>query len=651
MKIQLKRLRLEFRKATEAIEFPQVSYFFGPIGSGKSSIARLIDFCFGAEVEWTPVLQQELVTASLELTLSDTSVTIHRTRDSRMVVVAWTEGSETLQLTLPAREARGEVLPGTGVEVLSDLFFYLAQVEPPKVRRRKGTPDEHTERLSLRDLYLFCYLDQDRMDSSFFRLNSENYAVRRKSVDTLRYLLGYKQERLAELESQLQGVREDRLARAAGATALAKALIDAGFDDVLVIDQKIEETKSALDAARRKSSDARRSRQPIPHAVDELRGRARALAAELASTDEAVTELDARIEDMTRHENELKMLSVRFQRTAAARSVLGGVDFSNCPRCTQSLPYRHSECCAVCGQPDQVIQGDSALDEGVVSQDLRARQEELADALARMRAQRRRMASRSRELAQERGQCDAALSAQMHDYDSAYLSQAVENEREIATLEQKLNSLLQNRKLPDVLDEQREMVEKLYGEEATLRGQLEKLRETTFRDAKNIEKLGELFLDCLLAVRFPDVKPSYHVQIDPSTFTPQIMLTEGGDFVALSFGNAGSGGMKSLFKTCFALALHRLCSVIGSQLPDLLVIDTATKNVSSIENPEVTSAFYEFVYRLARTELANAQFIIFDNEFTWPVTDVPLNIVVRHMVNGSLKYPPLVPYLVGANVQ
>jgi rubrerythrin len=646
MNINLEKLHLEFRRSSEVVEFPRISYFFGPIGSGKSSIARLLDFCLGADVEWTPVLQQELVSASLEISVNETQVTVHRTRDSGMVVVAWSEGKDTLQVTLPARDARGEVLLNTGVEVLSDLIFYLANVEPPKVRRRKGMPDEQLERLSLRDLYLFCYLDQDRMDNSFFRLNSENYAIRRKSVDTLRYLLGYKQEKVAELESQLQAIREDRMARAAGAAALAKALTDAGFDDALAIDQRIEEVKAALDVARRKSKEARSGRQPLPHAVDELRGRVRTLVSELTSTDDALAGLDTRIEDIARHGNELKMLSVRFQRTAAARSVLGGVDFTSCPRCTQSLPKRKPECCPVCGQLDHIIEGNNNLDEVVVSQDIRVRQEELADVLSRMRAEKRRLTIRSSELKQERVQCEAALSAQLHDYDSAFLSQAVENERVVATLEQKLNSLLHNRKLPDVLVEQKGVVDDLHAQEVSLRERLEKLRQTTFRDAKNIERLGELFLDCLLAVKFPDVKASYHVQIDPSTFTPQIMLSEGGDFIALSFANAGSGGMKSLFKTCFALAVHRLCVAIGSQLPNLLVVDTATKNVSSIENPEVIGSFYDFVYRLAATELANTQFVIIDNEFTWPEQNVPLNIVVRHMMNGSSKYPPLVPYAV-----
>jgi len=52
MKFRLLKLHLGLRRSTEVIDFPEVSYFYGPIGSGKSSIARLIDFCLGANVEW-----------------------------------------------------------------------------------------------------------------------------------------------------------------------------------------------------------------------------------------------------------------------------------------------------------------------------------------------------------------------------------------------------------------------------------------------------------------------------------------------------------------------------------------------------------------------------------------------------------------------
>lgn len=648
MKLNLKKLHLELRKSTEVLEFPSLSYFYGPIGSGKSSIARLIDYCLGANVEWPWALQQEFVSAALELQLNDRPLTLHRTRESSLVVAVWQEGEDVLQVAVPARTAGGEVLPGTGVEVLSDLIFYLAEVEPPKVRRKKGSPDEHLERLSFRDLYRFCYLDQDGMDNSFFKLNSDNYAVQRKSVDTLRYLLGYHQEQLAELEARLQKLREERMARQAGAEALAKALSDAGFDDALGIDLRIEETKAAIDAARRDAARAREARGPAPHAVDALRNKARSLAQELAANEDAVAELNERIEDLVRHENELQMLSVRFQRTATARSIIGGVDFKSCPRCTHTLPQREPDICPVCGQTEHVIDSDNALNEDVVKADLRARQGELRDTIARMRAQRKRLSLRAAELREEKAQTEWALAAQMRDYDSAFMSQAIEHERIITTLEQKLNALIHNRKLPDVLEEQRELAARLQGDESETRVKLEAARKLAFKDTKNIEKLGELFLDCLLRVKFPDVKPSFHVQIDPSSFDPQITFSEDGEFIVLSFANAGSGGMKSLFKTCYALAVHRLCTSLGSALPNLLIIDTATKNVSSKENPEVVTSFYEFVYELATTELRQTQIVIIDNEFTAPPDGMEVVVKARHMANGSEEHPPLIPYLVSS---
>lgn len=646
MRLKLEKLHLELHQAKEVIEFPRVCYFYGPIGSGKSSIARLVDYCLGGNVDWTPALQKEFVAATLELYVNETLLTLRRERDSTKVIAAWRESDAQLELSVPARKADGIVMPDTNVEVVSDLVFYLAKIAPPKVRRRKGAPEEHLERLSFRDLFAFCYLDQKSMDNSLFKLDSDNYAIQRKSVDALRYLLGYHQEKLAELETQLQALREERLARQAGADALAVALSEAGFDDVMVLEQRIEETKAAIETARRAAAEARANRNSLPHAVDSLRSVARNLASEVAINEDAANELKVQLESLTRHENELQMLSVRFQRTATARSIVGGVNFKSCPRCTQTLPQRAPELCQVCGQPEHVTDGSDSLSEEVLNQDLKARQSELRETIVRMQSQLRRILLRLREMREEKAQAEHALNEQMRDYDSAYMSQALEHERVIVTLEQKLNSLLHNRKLPDVLKEQRKLAEDLLADEARTRSQLEEVRKIAYLDSRNIARLGELFMDSLIRVRFPDVKPSYHVEIDPATFDPQVMLSETGEFIVLSFANAGSGGMQSLFKTCYALALHRLCKEIGSELPNLLIIDTATKNVSSKENPEVVRAFYDFVYELAGTELAATQFVIIDNEFNEPPADIDYKVAVRHMMNGSKENPPLIPYLV-----
>lgn len=648
MRLTLKKLHLSLHKLTVRIELPRVIYFFGPIGSGKSSIGRLIDFCLGGKYAWTPALQSEMVAAALEMSINEVPVTLHRDRDSSNVTAAWQEENETLQVLIPSRTGSNEVLPDSGVAVLSDLLFHLAREEPPYVRRRKGTPDERLERLSFRDLFRFCYLDQEGMDNVFFRLDSDNYPIRAKSVDALRYVLGYRTEQVAELESRLQEVREKRLGLLSGAQALAKALTEAGLDDIDAYDVKIELTKAELEHARTAAQAARQQRAPTPHAAEELRDKTRRLAQEQIALEQATADIDVRISELERHSNELQMLSVRFQRTASARMLLGGVDFSSCPRCTQILPERGTIFCKVCGQPEHITEANGVLEESVVNEDLRARQAELDETLMRMRVQKRSVQSRTTEISAERTSADRSLALRLQEYDSAFLSQALQHERTVATLEQRLDALLQYRMLPDILQDQQVRAEALKIDESELRTKLEATRKSAFNDRRNVELLGALFLDCLVRAKFPDVKATYHVEIDPTTFSPRIPLGVQEALVVLTFENAGSGGMMALFKTCYALALHRVCTRIGdARLPPILIIDTPTKNVSSVENPEVIAAFFRLVYELAAGELVGTQFIIIDNEFNAVPEGMELAVSSRHLVNGDSANPPLVPYLVG----
>jgi hypothetical protein len=265
-----------------------------------------------------------------------------------------------------------------------------------------------------------------------------------------------------------------------------------------------------------------------------------------------------------------------------------------------------------------------------------------------MRSQKRAVQLRAAEITTERDAADRSLEVRLRDYDSAFLSQALQHERAVVTLEQRLDAMLRYRKLPDVLQEQQAHAEELKLDEAELRAKLEAAKKAAFNDRKNLALLSELFLDCLVRANFPDVRADYHVEIDPATFYPRIPLGVSDALVVLSFDNAGSGGMKALFKTCYALALHRVCARVGdSRLPPVLIIDTATKNVSSVENPEVIAAFYRLVYELAAGELVNTQFIIIDNEFNVVPEDIDLPMLSRHFIKGDPNNPPLIPYLLG----
>ncbi|WP_137819612.1 hypothetical protein [Pseudomonas sp. 2FG] len=645
MKIVLKFLELHFRRSVETIEFERVNFFWGKIGAGKSSIARLVDYCLGAEINLTPALQLEFAQAVLSLEVEGRRLTIYRERESSNVVAAWKEGNDSLEVLIPARRADGVVVPGTSIEVLSDLIFHLADLPVPKVRKGRRTADPSMVRLSLRDLIRFCYIDQDEIDSDFFRLDLEgDWARRAKSVDAMRFILGYHQERVAALEAELQALHEQKMAAKAAAEALTKVLEESGFSNPVEIEARIEALNAQRDKVRVAAVAAREKRgDGGGHAVDILRQRGRALSADLQGLEDMQQAVRQRGEDTERHLNELRMLSVRFSRTKSARTILAAVDFAECPRCTQLLPGRADSLCSVCGQPEYQ-QPHEHLSNEVVEADLKSRLGELQETLLGLKQQEKRVTRQLERAQVEKALVDQSLDQRLKDYDSAFLSQALEFEREATVLEQQVGSLISYRKLPERLAELLSTADSLQGQESELRARLLRERESAFKDRTNLDDLEMLFLDCLVRSSFPGINETFKVSIDPKSFVPEVFPVDATEFAVTSFANMGSGGMKTIFKACYALALHRLAAQTGAALPSLLVMDSAMKNVSERENQELFQAFYSLMYELAAGELKDTQFILIDKEM-FPVPEgVGVRVRSRHMAPGSRENPPLVPY-------
>lgn len=644
MKVALKSLRLHFRRSVETIEFGHVNFFWGKIGAGKSSIARLIDYCLGADIQLTPALQQEFNAADLSLEVEGRPLTIYRERESSNVSAQWLENGQAIEVLVPARKASEIVVPGTSIEVLSDLIFHLAGLPAPKVRKGRRTANERLERLSLRDLLRFCYLDQDDIDSDFFRLDAEGDYIRRaKSVDAMRFVLGYHQDQVAALEAEVQSLTEQRQAAKAAAEALSKVLDESGLGTPVEIDARVDALQAQRDRVRDAAAAARERRGAGGHAVDALRVRGRALAADAQSLEEMAETVRTRAGDTERHLNELKMLSVRFSRTKSARALLAAVDFVNCPRCAQKLPARADSTCAVCGQPDAEEQHEHLSNE-VVEVDLKARLSELQETLQRMRSQERKIARQLERTVSEKAFVDHALDQRLQEYDSTFLSQALQYEREATALEQQVSSLLNYRKLPERLNELLADTDALAAQEAEVRAKLARERDKAFKDRTNLQDLEVFLLDCLVRSSFPGVSASYKVTIDPRTLVPEVAPTEAADFAVTSFANMGSGGMKTIFKACYAIALHRLAAKKGAALPSLLILDSAMKNVSERENRELFVNFYSMVYELAASELAETQFVLIDKEFFPAPDELGLKVQSRHMAPGRRDEPPLIPY-------
>ena len=641
MKLRLNELQLTCKKSVEPIVFDDISYFYGELGAGKSTIARLIDYCLGAkQLVMTPALQSEFVSVALNLTVGNVDLTIERERESQQALVSWADN----QLIIPVRSAAGVVLPDTQVEVLSDLIFHLVGLNPPRVRKSQHNEDSGLERLSLRDLYWYCYLDQDSMDSSFFHLDRDaNTFKRLKSRNVLRMILGVHQERVAELEQRLEMLHRERQGYLNSARVLEHTLEEAKFSTLEEIESREIKVAEQLERLQRRIRSIRDEQaKTVSHVADRLREKARQVSSELEAVERALSEVESINADDRRHRNEILALSTKVRRLESARAVLNDVDFVTCPRCTRPLPDRSEAECTVCGQNDELDEADNA--EGELTQaDIKSRVKELEEMMDAQSTQMRRMRRRRDDLSQLKQQIDQNLIEEMRQYDSAYLADAIAVEKERAVAQQELKYLSRIKVLPALVEDMKSKSDALATTESAVRRELKEARTAAEQDLSNLQKLKKLFLDCLLRAKVPGFEANDIIQMNPPWFLPE-MQGGSGEMATTSFSTLGSGGKKNLFKCCFALAVHRLSAQLGTLLPSFLVIDSPMKNISERENREQFEGFHQLLYYLATEELAGTQIILIDKEFCPPNAEFDVSITSRHMMVDSTNDPPLIPY-------
>jgi len=145
----------------------------------------------------------------------------------------------------------------------------------------------------------------------------------------------------------------------------------------------------------------------------------------------------------------------------------------------------------------------------------------------------------------------------------------------------------------------------------------------------------------------PGIQRNDHVELNPPDFYPAILSADPSDLTRSTFTSLSSGGKKTLFKCCFAIALHRIAAQLHAPLPELLIIDSPMKNISERENKAQFEGFYRMLYQLNAGELQHAQFVLIDKEFFTLPSDLAAGVTKRHMQPDSDEHQPLIRYYRG----
>jgi hypothetical protein len=640
MKIRLVQLTTRTRRTAELLEFsPAVTFLHGPIGRGKSTVARLIDYCLGGELERTPAIQTEFLSAELVLVLGTTSCFLERSADdSQSVRVSWSAGpglTESLNAPLAAQES-----PILGSEVfnLSDLLFWLCGVTPIKVRKRSRDLDSNLVRLSFRDIWWYCYLDQTHLDSSFYRL--EDPFRGRKSQDAMRFFTGLFSERLSQLEQEYFRALDEQRAKREAVVQIRTFMSQFGWSTDLDLEGELAAAENALRISEGKRGELEASRSATTHPSDALRTELRDLGTEIQAIGTAIADSESSIAEQVSLRAELITAKTKSGRVEQAGRILDGVKFIKCPECGADISDRPNshEHCRLCGS-DVQFHAQSSVELEALRRDLNERIDQIADSIARRQRELTRSQSLLSQFRERKQMLDAQLQRELARYDSAFVESIRAAEREIATYMERIRSLRRLQQMPRAIGDLEEEAGALQGLIDRLRSDLGAERDRLKTADENIDALAAEFKRMLLAISFPGVSEQDNVVVDPRTWEPTVSH---GD-QQWGFWDTGSGGKKTLFNVCYALALHRVGIARGLPVPNVLVIDSPTKNISDEENPELIRSLYDEIYKLAVD--SEVQFLLIDSDLVEPAQ--PIDSFVERRMAGEPGAPSLISYYSG----
>jgi hypothetical protein len=642
MKIRLRELRVTTHRTTERIPLSEtVTFLHGPVSTGKSTVARLVSFCFGGALEQTPAIKQEFVAAELDLEIGQHSCRFERAlTDTSHVRVSWTRGDEMGSVNAPISGGGEALVEGDNISNLSDLVFFLSGLTPIRVRRSKRDPQSPLVRLGFRDLLRFCYLDQGHLDSSFYRLDEPVTGL--KSRDAMRFFTGMHSDRLSQLEQELDEATDKQRSKREAVVQIRIFMEQFEFEsegDLLGETAKLE---AAIAAAESRRDVLEATGKSETHALEPIRDQLRTVTTEVAEIECAIQDLGEMLEEHNSLRSELITSKTKLVRVHEADRVLEGAVLQQCPECGVKVDDRPAskDSCRLCGEaiePDELVGDESEA----LRRYLNERIDEIGSAISRRREERERQGRRLAEARLRRADLDGALSKELERYDTAYISSLRAADREVAALRERIVALRRFQEVPKAILCLEEEAGALQGAIDRLSSSVDEERARLRNADSKVARIASRFHELMLGVGFPGVFDTDRVHIDTRAWQPHV--EHDGDH--WGFYDAGSGGKKVLYNVLFALSLHGVASELDMPVPSFLIIDSPTKNISEDENPQIVSSLYDMIYSLASRPGNPTQFILIDSDLVSPSGDLP-SFSHRRMA-GTPDEPSLIPYYAG----
>lgn len=615
-----------------------VNIIYGDSATGKSSILNLIDYLLGAKTfSLYPEIESSGRYCLLDVTLNSQRYTIKRDLFDALIPIEVYPCAVDLIEQYAARKYNPSFSSSSqynDMEFYSEFLFTALGYNNVKIKESPTKDDSKLARLSFRDLFKFCYVDQDYLGSKIF-LQPENYALQTKNAEVFKYIFNALDSQISDVQQNIstRTLRRNELDRKF--KSVSEFLRESDFGsmstlDSMVdnVDQKILEIeKQILNLNTRLTSDNDLYRA--------LHSTITQITLDKRSLIQRQQENQTKVERFTRLKNDYLIDIAKFRASVSARKSIGDIPegITLCPICDNNLNVGFAAQRFDMVSIDKINYEINALNRRVKNSEL---------IIGEAKRQWEMDQAKLKDLSEAEIEARVLLDKQTIELSTPYLAERDTFVSKLGELKQHRKELVNRLKIRNQHNLLTTTIESLELSLKELNDKLDILKASAPSMEDVFSTLSDHLKEYLLYVK---IKNPTGIGYTKGKYLPKVRNIE--------YSNITSGGLRTIVGIGYLCSLMKEALNSDMSYPSFLMIDTVGKYLGktqkgksnidgtseeddvreAVSDPEKYKNIYEYIINLSNDYFLKdrvCQFILVDNDVPDHILDKISNFVVAH---------------------
>lgn len=578
-KLKINKLILVGRDKNYAVEFHSgLNIIYGDSDTGKSSILNLVNYLLGSKnIYMYEELEIHGKEALLEVLLNGEMFTIKRNIfNPNDFIEVYPSSIKDMEEVFPLEFGPDYKKIGPN-GYFSDFLLESLNIPLIEVKQAPKKADSKTIRLSFRDIFKFCYLNQDDVGNRDM-LDRKNFSVFTKNKETFKFIHNLLDTQILQMEKELSEKRRKKGELLAEYKIVSTFLRDARFETEDGINHKIEKTSLELNFVENEISKINSTLLSDTGKFEDLRQDIFLLEKQINETHIEKTIKETQLEQNVRLRKEYKKDIDKLEASIEIKEALPKnneeLDLS-CPVCDNTIIFD--------SQGNTVIQYEEEMLKNEIKK-LKSRINDIDGLIIEQRNTVYIFEDSLRRWKSELAEKKNTLDMNTGEIISPYLAQRDEMMSKRASLHEAKQRILYFEKVRTQLNKLTQNAEIIQGQITELGKRLEELKKSTPETEKVIEDIGNILTAYLQAI---PIQNAYGISINTNTFLPIVRKKDYHDLT--------SGGLRTIVSIGYFISLLIYGIKNNTYLPSILMIDTLGKYLGTNDTISNENIVREFV--------------------------------------------------------